>query len=141
MGLRIYLDIDGVLLDGENPADGADEFLEFVTSTYPGDVYWLSGRCQGDATATVAQIADLFDADTVERISEIHATDWATSKTEAIDFSNDFLWFDDVLDLLDEQLLSNHGVLDRFILIELHEQPDQLRRLTDKFPPSKNSPY
>lgn len=45
---NIHLDIDGVLLDGDRPAAGADNFIDYVNDTYR-----LSGRCSGDANATL----------------------------------------------------------------------------------------
>lgn len=131
---NIYLDIDGVLLDGDQRADGSDEFIACVTTHFPETTYWLSGRCDGDAEATVAQLETYFDKPTIRRLRLIKATVWSRSKIEAIDLASPFLWFDDVLDLSDEAALARRGLLSGFVLVDLHDEHDQLHQLTRLFP-------
>lgn len=132
--LNIYLDIDGVLLDGEAAADGAAEFVAYVTSRFPDSTYWLTGRCSGDAEATVRQLAPFFDAESLELLARVKPTSWSIHKSEAIDFAHPFLWFDDVLMPADEEVLERHGVLRSLVLVDLDGEPDALSRLRRTFP-------
>ncbi len=136
---NIYLDIDGVLLANENSAAiGADIFLRYVIKNY--DVYWLTTHCHGDATVPVKRFGHLFELKTRELLPKIKATDWQEAKTEAIDFSNPFLWFDD--DLYDDERteLLAHNVLDNWIQVKLSANPRQLKDIALNFPePSDGS--
>ena len=64
----------------------------------------------------------------------IKATDWSTAKTEAIDFTQPFLWFDDDLFPEEESVLRQNNVLENWIEVNLARNPDQLRVLLQSFP-------
>ena len=130
---KIYLDIDGVLLANElNAANYAKEFIERIVSEYP--VYWLTTHCQGDASVPVSHIKHLFDDATVRLLEQIKPTKWEHAKTEAIDFSSPFLWYDD--DLFDDEreALRQHNALDNWIQVDLAKNPDALRAFLISFP-------
>lgn len=61
-------------------------------------------------------------------IEKIKGTYWEENKTEAIDFSKPFLWFDD--DLFDEEreVLIKNNSLKSWIGIDLNKNKDQLKR-------------
>lgn len=97
---NIYLDIDGVLLANDNnAANYCHEFLEFVTDRF--DVYWLTTHCRGDAQTAIDRLKLVFPPATLAIIQDIKPTSWITAKTECIDYSKPFLWFDD--DLFDDE--------------------------------------
>lgn len=96
MKKKIYIDIDGVLLDyktGE-PAKHAEELIMFLTSGRY-DCYWLTTHCKGDNIPTLQYLSGHFSEKVMKRLSRVKATDWDTLKTEAIDFDSDFIWLDD----------------------------------------------
>lgn len=96
MKKKIYIDIDGVLLDyktGE-PAKHAEELIMFLTSGRY-DCYWLTTHCKGDTAPTLQYLSGYFSEKVMKRLSRVKATDWVTLKTEAIDFGSDFIWLDD----------------------------------------------
>ena len=135
--MDIYLDIDGVLIANEkHPAMHANEFLKYVLTNYPDTTYWLTTHCQGDASRPVRDIADLFDSETVELLKMIKPTIWenSSSKTEAIDFTKPFLWFDDDLFINERKTLIEHGVLDNWIKVDLRKNPDMLGKFLESFP-------
>ena len=135
--INIYLDIDGVLLTNElRPANYANEFLGYVLRKYPDTTYWLTTHCQGDASRPVRDIGHLFNDYTVELIKRIKPTTWLTSsaKTDAIDFSKPFLWFDDELLLKERLALEVHNALDNWIEVNLRKYPNQLQMFVDDFP-------
>lgn len=96
MKKKIYIDIDGVLLDyktGE-PAKHAEELILFLTSGRY-DCYWLTTHCKGDIIPTLQYLSVHFSEKIMKRLSSIKSTDWNSLKTEAIDFNSDFIWLDD----------------------------------------------
>jgi len=129
----VYLDIDGVLLANEDhAANFANEFIKHVVTNYR--VKWLTTHCHGDATTPIQHVGHLFEPETVEYMRKIGATDWTVAKTEAIDFSEPFLVFED--DMYDEerQTLIEYGVLDNWIMINLLENENQLADFIRSFP-------
>ena len=96
MKKKIYIDIDGVLLDYKTgqPARHAEELILFLTSGRY-DCYWLTTHCKGDTAPTLQYLSGHFSDKVMKRLSGIKATDWETLKTEAIDFNSDFIWLDD----------------------------------------------
>ncbi len=132
--MKIYLDIDGVLLANDlNPAKHVHEFLEKVRE-YSNEVYWLTTHCQGNASTAVKRLSLVFEPRTMELIEDIKPTKWETAKTRAIDFSKPFLWFDDDLFFEEKQDLIKHGVLDNWIGVDLASNEDQLADFVRSFP-------
>ena len=93
---KIYLDIDGVLLDHRTgqPARHAEQLIDFLTSGHY-DVYWLTTHCNGDTGPTMEYLSRHFSGKTLKRLARIKATEWESLKTEAIDPYSDFIWIDD----------------------------------------------
>jgi hypothetical protein len=130
--MNIYLDIDGVLLANDiQPANHVHEFLE-ATIKHP--TYWLTTHCQGDANTAVKRLSMVFEPRTLELVKDIRPTNWKIAKTEAIDFSQPFLWFDD--DLFSDELavLHKHNCIDNWIEVDLSKNPDQLANFVSSFP-------
>jgi hypothetical protein len=135
--MNIYLDIDGVLLANDsNLAKHAQEFLSYVLERFPDTTYWLTTHCRGDAMTPIEHVGHLFDAKTVELMSKIKPTRWDVSKTDAIDFSMPFLWFDDDCFDFEREVLIKHGVLDNWIEVDLRKDEDQLQKFITSFPVS-----
>lgn len=125
--MNIYLDIDGVLLTKSgNQAKNVKEFLEYVLKNH--QVYWLTTHCKGDAVFTIRFMERFFDEKTIELMKNILPTSWDTLKTEAIDFSKPFLWFDDNVFNAEKEVLKQHNCLKSQIEINLEEDPDQLKK-------------
>lgn len=129
---NIYLDIDGVLLANEkHAAEGADEFITALLQKYPESTYWLTTHCQGDANEPLEHIVHLFKPETVELMRKIKPTAWSEAKTEAIDFTQDFLWFDD--DLYDDERdeLLAHSALEKWVAVDLAANQKHLHDLVN----------
>ena len=93
----VYLDIDGVLLANDlNPANYVHEFLEIVNKRAL-EVYWLTTHCKGDATTAYKRLELVLQPKTMELLKEVKATNWDSAKTQTIDFTKPFLWFDNDL--------------------------------------------
>lgn len=126
--MNIYLDIDGVLLaNDKQPARHVGAFVRHVVERHP--TYWLTTHCKGDTAQPLFILSRYLSSDTMRFLQHVKPTNWETLKTEAIDFSHDFLWFDD--DVFDEEkeALRYHEAFDSWVEIDLSSNPDQLRDL------------
>ena len=125
--MNIYLDIDGVILANDyNKANYSDEFIRHLVSKYP--VYWLTTHCKGDAVFTIRFLERFFDEETIKIMKNILPTNWDTLKTEAIDFSKPFLWFDDDLFAQEREILIQHNCLDSWVGVDLVKDENQLAK-------------
>jgi hypothetical protein len=132
---NIYLDIDGVLLVNDRQAAlYAKEFLTYLLGNYPDTTYWLTTHCRGDAEQPIRNVGHLFDSEALELMKRIKPTSWKVAKTEAIDFSWPFLWFDDDLLMEEQRTLEDNGVLENHIMVDLAKDPAQLQRFLEDFP-------
>lgn len=126
--MNIYLDIDGVILANDlQPAKHAKEFIKHITDNHT--VYWLTTHCKGDADYTVNHINRFFDTETLGFLKKIKPTNWLMSKTEAIDFTKPFLWFDDQVFDFEIKDLKNHNALENWVKINLSKNVNQLKDL------------
>lgn len=133
--MDVYLDIDGVLLASDLlPASHAPDFIKYILTHYPDTTYWLTTRCQGDATTPIQYIGHLFDNETLELMKMIKPTTWDLAKTRAINFKRPFLWFDDDLFYEEKQTLLKHDALDNWIEVDLSKDKDHLGKILTSFP-------
>jgi hypothetical protein len=130
--MNIYLDIDGVLLINDNHASPhADEFLQHILNKYPNSTYWLTTHnWQGENRAKKV-LAPYLKPETVPLIDKIKPSEWKELKTDAIDFGQNFLWFDD--DLWPEELkvLEDNNATGHFVMIDLAKDPNMLKSLIE----------
>lgn len=130
--MNVYLDIDGVLLANDlNPANHVYEFLKVATQN---PTFWLTTHCRGDVSTVIDRLSLVFTPELMELIKNIKPTNWDTAKTEAIDFSQPFLWFDD--DCYSDELteLHKHNCVENWIEVDLSKNPDQLADFVRSFP-------
>jgi hypothetical protein len=125
---NIYLDVDGVLLTHDlHPADHVHEFLDFVINHY--STYWLTTHCKNDTQHVVEYLSRILPQKTIHLLNNIKPTSWDLAKTEAIDFSRPFMWFDDYLFDFEKIELLRHNALDNWIEVDLSKNPNQLQAL------------
>jgi hypothetical protein len=130
--MNVYLDIDGVLLiDETHAANYANEFLQTILEKYPDSTYWLTTHNWNGENRAKGVLAPYLKPATVKLLDKIKPTKWNELKTDAINFDEDFLWFDD--DLWPDELkaLEEHEAAEQFILVKLDEDPDMLKRLAE----------
>ncbi|MEI7914175.1 MAG: hypothetical protein WCH82_05455 [Mycobacteriaceae bacterium] len=128
--MNIYLDVDGVLVQHDGTlARHADEFLaELVASGHP--LHWLTTRCRdGDPAPVREALSKLVAPATADLLHAIRPTSWATSKLEAIDLKNPFIWFDDQPLQFEIEELRECGLLERWVKVDLVNEPGQLGTL------------
>jgi len=132
--MNVYLDIDGVLLANEvHAAAGADEFLRTVIQKYPESTYWLTTHCWRGENRCIEILSPVLQAETVALLPKIKPTEWGDLKTDAINFGQQFLWFDDDLLPDEAKALEQRHVSDSYVPVDLQTQPGQLLELTRKF--------
>lgn len=130
--MNIYLDIDGTLIhedfaDIGQPAAGLPEF---IMALRPHEVYWLTTHCMdGDPLLAQELVKSVLSEELHPEIDRIKPTEWAERKTEAIDFSGPFMWFDDAPSPEDLVILSEANPDQLLIEMNLVENPDQLREI------------
>lgn len=126
---NLYLDIDGVILKKDGtPAENLTLFLEYATKNF--ECYWLTTHCDGDATKPFLYLVGRIPQEAVPFLEKIRPTKWKLWKTEGIDFSKDFLWLDDTQFEGEKNALIEKGALDKFILVDLKANPNQLLDIT-----------
>lgn len=130
--MNVYLDIDGVLLANEtHAANYADEFLQIVLEKYPDSTYWLTTHNWNDENRAEQVLAPHLHPDTVKLLDKIKPTVWRELKTDAINFDEDFLWFNDDLWPDELNVLEEHEAAEQFILVKLDQDPDMLKKLAE----------
>lgn len=131
--MNIYLDIDGVLLANDaNSANYADEFIKYVVTHH--STFWLTTHCRQKENYTISLLSRFFSEETMKYIRQIKPTEWDLNKTEGIDFSSPFLWFDDDLFEGEKQELTKHNVLENWIEVNLRKDENQLGKFLASFP-------
>lgn len=100
---------------------------------------WLTTHCQGDAETPIEHVGHLFDAETIALMRKIKPTQWKVAKTEAIDFTKPFLWFDDDCFPDERGVLQRHGVFDNWIEVDLSKNVNQLGNFIECFPVPRRS--
>ncbi len=125
--MNIYLDIDGVLLANENrAADYADEFLAFILKHWPNNTYWLTTHCWHGENRTHEVLEPYLRKKTFVLLDKIQPTDWDELKTDAINFKQPFLWFDDDLFPEEQEILKHYRALECHRKIDLGKDSLQL---------------
>jgi len=126
--MNIYLDIDGVIITSNlQPAEHLGEFLKYILESH--NVYWLTTHCKGDGSNAITYLKQFLPNELIELCEKIKPTNWQTLKTEAIDFSKDFLLLDDYLLEAEKEVLKNHEKLSSWIKIDYDKNYNQLLNL------------
>lgn len=131
---NVYLDIDGVLLANDlNPANHVHQFLEKVIEN-ANEVYWLTTHCKGDATTAYKRLQLVLEPETMALLTSVKATNWDSAKTDGINFTKPFLWFDDDLFYEERSVLEQMNSLDNWIEVDLAKDENNLLRFITSFP-------
>jgi len=126
---KIYLDIDGTLIHEEGrkagePAEGLEVFLLGLRRY---DVYWLTTHCmEGDPIHARKLMKTCVSEMLHSDIDRIKPTQWKEQKTEAIDFSGPFMWFDNHPSLEEVEALKDCPPYQRLELVNLVINPYHL---------------
>jgi hypothetical protein len=126
--VKLYLDIDGVLLTVKQlqRAEDALPLIDFVTTHF--DCYWLTTHCKGDSATAIKYLSKYFEAEAIGQLKKIKPTDWSTLKTEAIDFTSDFFWLEDYPFEAEMKVVNEHSRTDCVIMVDL-KRTGELKRI------------
>jgi len=133
--MRIYLDIDGVLVGRPDPARPetglapfAAELLELCLDYFKP--FWLSTHSRHGEIEPVLRVFQRYEDQSVMALAaEVPSLKWNVLKTEAIDFSAPFLWIDDQLMAGELKALKKHKCLDRWLQVNTRKDPCALQRV------------
>ena len=120
--MNIYLDIDGTMIheDIELIGKPAEGLVEFITALRPYDVYWLTTHCkEGNPIRARRFMKTWLPTHLHPDIDRIKPTIWHRLKTEAIDFSDKFIWFDNDVLVSDREVLYKNALDDQQWLVEV----------------------
>jgi hypothetical protein len=128
--MNIYIDINGTLLTKDLvPARHLHQFIKNATEYHT--VYWLTGHCKGNATEAYSYISQFVSSDTKQYFAKVLPTNWKVLKIEAIDFTTDFLWFDDYILFYERNELIKRKKLQCLVDMNLDTDPEVLGRYLD----------
>lgn len=112
----------------------ADEFLKAVLAKYPDSTYWLTTHQWLGENKAIENLTPALKPETVKLLDKIKPTKWERWKTETIDFSKPFLWFDDDLFAEEREVLIKNNALDNWVEVNLNKDPNQLQKFLISFP-------
>ena len=138
--MKIYLDIDGVLLspDHKIPEYG-EEFVTYLINHH--EVFWLTTHCRGGVNGAIKYLSQFYAGTTLAKLKQVIQTDWKDLKTEAVDFDSRFIWLDDYPLESEKMVLKKYNRIDALIIVDLKRE-SELREVRMKIQQlSNNSTY
>ncbi len=128
--MNIYLDIDGTMIhedrwDMENPA--ADGLAEFIIALRQHNTFWLTTHCRDGNPERAREIMKRYlPIELHAEIDRIKPTVWDMMKTEGIDWSQDFIWFDNDISAFEWEKIEQGSENQQAIEVNLKINPKQL---------------
>lgn len=132
--MDIYLDIDGTMIhedhwDAENQA--AQGLKEFIIALRPYNTYWLTTHCRDGNPERAREIMKRHvPTELYADIDRIKPTVWDTMKTQGIDWSRDFIWFDNDISPFEWERIEQGTENQQAIEVNLKQNPSQLIEIT-----------
>lgn len=130
--MNIYLDIDGTMIH-ENLAEpiAAAGLEEFIIALRPYKTYWLTTHCRDGNPERPREIMKRYLPKELHgEIDRIKPTVWDTLKTEGIDWTEDFIWFDDTVTESEWSRFEHATPTQQVIEMNLRDNPNQLIEVT-----------
>lgn len=128
--MNIYLDIDGTMIheDRWDMQDlGADGLAEFIIALRPYTTYWLTTHCRDGNPVRAREIMKRYvPVELHADIDRIKPTTWDMMKTEGIDWSQDFIWFDNDISAFEWERIEQGSENQQAIEVNLKVNPKQL---------------
>ena len=140
----LYLDIDGTLImtterhhqnGSYEIGHGCLEFLMYATQNY--DCRWLSFHARLGFINNVSRVfrealgVNELRSDWKDVINLIQPALWRRHKVEAINLCEDFLWIDDDVSIVCQDVLAANNMTDRWVKAHLNHFPADLYRLRE----------
>lgn len=131
--MNIYLDIDGTMIHEDLiESRAADGLSDFIISLRPHQTYWLTTHCRDGNPERPREIMKRFVPPELHAdIDRIKPTVWDMMKTEGIDWSEDFIWFDNDISAFEWEQIEQGRDNQQVIEINLKANPKQLIEVTE----------
>ena len=91
---------------------------QHILTKYPNSTYWLTTHNWRGENRAIEVLSPCLKPETVELLEKIQPTEWGELKTDAINFEEDFLWFDDVVFQAEYNVLEKINKEDCLIKVE-----------------------
>lgn len=127
--MKLYLDIDGVILGKNNLGlieliPETESILKYTRSFF--DCYWLSTQSRHSKEDVYKYLKPFFNYLDIRLIDHIKPLSWGTLKTEAIDFNSCFIWIDDAPLQYELDILKKAGCIDNWLCVDSYKYFDML---------------
>jgi len=129
--MDIYLDIDGTIKGVASPKEDVIEFLNYILRHFPDSTYWLTTHCNAGYNNVREALTGEFPDKLVDELcKKVKPTEFVVMKTAAIDFSRDFVWFDDTLMYVERDVLIKNNAENEHFLMN-PKDPESVRAALD----------
>lgn len=132
--MNLYLDIDGTLIHEEltdNNGRAAAGLENFLVAAKNYHLFWLTTHCRDGNPERPREILKKVTPESLHMIIDsIEPTIWDVSKTEGIDWSQDFIWLDDTITETEWLMFERASPNQQVIEMNLRENPNQLIEIT-----------
>lgn len=131
MNLKVYLDIDGVLLTkNQKIPEGAEALILWLEEN--AQCFWLTTHCRGGENKAVRYLMQFYPERFRRFFERVSPTDWQDLKTEALPLGEEFVWLEDVPFEAERMVLREFGQEECLVLVGL-EREGELMRVYDRF--------
>jgi hypothetical protein len=133
--VRLFLDIDGVLLGKDDPkssrvclARHAETLLQLAVERF--EPWWLTTHSDGTIEPILRHLRPYSPPAVLDLARRIRPAVFKTLKTEALaDAGHDFVWLDDAPLAVERQWLAKRGLSGNWIPVDTRRKPDDLARV------------
>ena len=119
--MKLYLDVDGVILGQNHDGDivlipDIDKILRYSKENF--QCYWLTTHGRYSTEDVLSYLAPFSKDFEPSIFAHIEAVRWNVLKTEALDFSRPFIWIDDQPLQAEIQVLRKHACFGNWLFID-----------------------
>jgi len=114
--MKVYLDIDGVLLtkDQKVPCFASD-LIKYLIGAY-------DTHCRNGENKAVEYLKRFYGKEFIFLFEKEQPSYWNDLKTEGIDFSSEFIWLEDYPFEAEKRILVEEGKLGSLIVVDLRNE-------------------